>query len=51
MKRPKIATIKIQWLDKNEEWQFAEFDQTTLEEAEELISLMNGNITEEDLKP
>jgi len=51
MERPKIAKIIIQWIDKDGKEHSAVFNEQTLEDAETLIGLMTGNITEEDLKP
>ncbi len=49
MERPKIAKIIIQWIDKNGEEHSAVFNEQSLEDAETLIGLMTGNITEADL--
>lgn len=51
MERPKIATITIQWIDENGDEHTAHFTETTLEEAETLLSLMTGNLCEADLEP
>lgn len=51
MERPKIATITIQWIDERGEEHIAKFSETTLEEAETLLSLMTGNLCEGDLQP
>ena len=50
MKKPRIVSIKINWMDSEGEEHYEEYNENTLEEAETLIGLMNGNITEEDLK-
>lgn len=51
MKKPDFVNIDINWIDENGEEQNAKFDQTDLDQAVDLINLMSGNITEDDLKP
>jgi len=51
MERPKIATVTIQWIDECGEEHISKFSETTLEEAETLLSLMTGNLCEGDLHP
>lgn len=51
MERPKIATVTVQWIDKYSHEHIRTFSETTLEEAETLLGLMTGNITENDLLP
>jgi len=51
MKRPKIVDIKINWIDPEGMEHNLSFSEVSIEEAHELLSLMIGEITEEDLKP
>lgn len=51
MERPKIATVTVKWIDEYGHEHIRSFSETTLEEAEELLGLMTGNITENDLLP
>lgn len=51
MKTPKIAKILIQWIDEDGEEHECHFNENTLEEAETIIGLLTGNITESDLTP
>jgi len=49
MERPGIAKITFWWVDDNGNERLAEFTESSLEQAEELIGLMTGNICEDDL--
>jgi len=51
MDRPEIATITIHYIDKYGEEHNLKFSETTLEQAYEILGLMIGEHTEEDLKP
>jgi len=51
MKRPTIAKVTIQFIDENGEEHSSEYNEGTLEDAHTLLSLMIGEINEEDLKP
>lgn len=51
MKTPKFVNISIQWIDEDDIEHMIKFDEHTLEDAETLIGLMNGNICEADLEP
>lgn len=51
MERPHIAKVSIQWIDHRGEEHHLFFSENSLEEAHEILSLMIGEITEEDLKP
>lgn len=51
MERPKLCTIQINWIDEKGEEYYNDYNESSLEEAADLIGLMIGTITEEDLKP
>lgn len=51
MKRPKIATVKISWIDEYGEEHNVQYSENELEEAEIQIGLWTGNITLSDLEP
>jgi len=51
MERPKEALISITWLEEGEHTTTSTFDETSIEQAIDLLSLMAGLISEEDLKP
>lgn len=51
MERPKIAKVSIHWIDEKGEEHQVSYNESELEDAETLLGLMTGNITEEDLKP
>lgn len=50
MVKPRIVSIKVDWIDHEGNEHHEEFNENTLEGAETLMGLMDGNITEEDLK-
>lgn len=50
MNRPKIASIKIHWIDELGDEQCLYFNEDELETAHDLIGLMIGEISEGDLQ-
>lgn len=51
MDRPKTCTIQINWIDENGDEHNHKYNESNLEQVYDLIGLMIGEITEEDLKP
>lgn len=49
MRRPPFARVFITWIDDDGDYQSVEFDQDELERAEELIAILDGNLSESDL--
>lgn len=49
MEKPKEISIKIDWTDENDKHHSEDY--SDIDEAMILLQLLNGDISEEDLKP
>ena len=50
MNKPKYVTVIINWTNEDGTNEVRTYNQDNLEEAETLIGLMTGNVTEADLE-
>lgn len=50
MKKPKIATVNIQWIDEHGNEHQRNYTENTLEIALTLLLLMTGHLGEDDFK-